>query len=138
MLFRSDESGVDPAGVRRLVVCSGKVYYDLIAHKGEERDRSAIVRLELLYPFPKAAIEQVLARYPSAEDVVWVQEEPRNMGPWHYAEPRLRKRLREGQTLRYAGRPGRASPAEGSAVAHREQQAAIVREAFGGARVAAG
>ena len=133
-----DGSGVDPAGVRRLVVCSGKVYYDLVAHEGEERDRSAIVRLELLYPFPKAAIEQVLARYPSAEDVVWVQEEPRNMGPWHYTEPRLRKRLRDGQTLRYAGRPGRASPAEGSAVAHREQQAAIVREAFGGARVAAG
>ncbi len=133
-----DASGVDPAEVRRLVICSGKVYYDLVAHEGEERERSAIVRLELLYPFPKAAVEQVLARYPSAEDVVWVQEEPRNMGPWHYTEPRLRKRLREGQTLRYAGRPGRASPAEGSAMAHREQQAAIVRDAFGGAPVAAG
>jgi 2-oxoglutarate dehydrogenase E1 component len=117
--------------VRRLIVCSGKVYYDLLAHDGEGAEETAIARLELLYPFPKAAIQTLLATYPAADDVVWAQEEPRNMGAWHYAEPRLRKRLREGQTVRYAGRPGRASPAEGSALAHREQQAAIVREAFG-------
>jgi 2-oxoglutarate dehydrogenase E1 component len=117
--------------VRRLVLCSGKVYYDLIGYEGDEREDSAVARLELLYPFPKAAVEDLLARYPDAEDVVWVQEEPRNMGPWHYVEPRLAKRLGDHRTLRYAGRPGRASPAEGSSLAHREQQAAIVREAFG-------
>ncbi|MEN8373958.1 MAG: 2-oxoglutarate dehydrogenase E1 component [Gemmatimonadota bacterium] len=127
-----DPSAVSRADrISRLILCSGKVYYDLLAYDGEEANRTALARLELLYPFPKAAAEALLATYPALEEVVWAQEEPRNMGGWHYVEPRIRKRLRDGQLVRYAGRPGRASPAEGSALAHREQQAAIVRDAFG-------
>ena len=136
-LIGDPEAAARAGSIRRLLLCSGKIYYDLRAHEGEEVEHTAIARLEMLYPFPKAAVEALLGSYSAVEDVVWVQEEPRNMGAWHYAEPRLRKRLRDGQTLRYAGRPGRASPAEGSALAHREQQTAIVRDAFGRAVPAA-
>jgi 2-oxoglutarate dehydrogenase E1 component len=118
--------------VRRLVLCSGKVYYDLLgAAAGVDRSRLALVRLEQLYSFPDDELRALFAGYPNLSDVVWLQEEPRNMGAWHYVEPRLRRLLAPGATLRYAGRPDRASPAEGYPVAHATEQKRIVEEALG-------
>jgi 2-oxoglutarate dehydrogenase E1 component len=120
------------AGVTRVVLCSGKVYYDLLVAAGEAAENSAaIVRVEQLYPFPDQELETVLARYPKLAEIVWTQEEPRNMGAWRFAEPYLRRLLRDGVTLRYAGRPDRASPAEGYPKAHVAEQARIVKEGLG-------
>jgi 2-oxoglutarate dehydrogenase E1 component len=117
--------------VARVVLCSGKVYYDLLAAAEKIDAPPAIVRLEQLYTFPAEDLKAVLDRYPAAKELVWAQEEPRNMGAWRYAEPHLRQQLKEGQTLSYAGRPDRASPAEGYPAAHAAEQARIVGEALG-------
>jgi 2-oxoglutarate dehydrogenase E1 component len=120
------------AGVTRVVLCSGKVYYDLLTASNEMGESSpAIVRVEQLYPFPDQELKTVLERYPKLAEIVWTQEEPRNMGAWRYAEPYLRSLLRDGVTLRYAGRPDRASPAEGYPSAHVAEQTRIVKEALG-------
>ena len=95
-------------------------------------DRPPIARIEQLYPFPEREVKELLSRYPSLTDVAWVQEEPRNMGAWSFIEPRLRTILPTGVTLRYIGRPERASPAEGYLSAHKAEQARIVGEALGG------
>ncbi len=117
----------------RLLFCTGKVFYDLMAEAGKNPDRiTAIIRVEGLYTFPEEAMRVVLARYPSAREYVWVQEEPRNMGAWSYIAPRLEPLLPSGARLGYVGRPERASPAEGSAAAHAPEQARIVKEALGG------
>jgi 2-oxoglutarate dehydrogenase E1 component len=114
--------------VKRLVLCSGKVYYDLIAvPRGNE---VAVVRVEELYPWPHEGIAALLDRYPNVEDVVWAQEEPKNMGAWTFAAPRLRAAVGNAMPVRYVGRPDRASPAEGYISAHSEQQAGIVEEAL--------
>jgi 2-oxoglutarate dehydrogenase E1 component len=119
------------AGVSRVVLCSGKVYYDLLAAANDMGEHApAIVRVEQLYPFPDRELEAVLSRYPKLSELVWAQEEPRNMGAWRYAEPHLRRALRDGVTLRYVGRPDRASPAEGYPSAHVAEQARIVKEAL--------
>ena len=116
----------------RIVFCTGKVYYDLLAEATKRGERhSAIVRIEGLYSFPEDALRVVLARYPKAREVYWAQEEPRNMGAWAYIAPRLEALLSEGVALRYAGRPERASPAEGYPAAHAGEQARIVAEALG-------
>ena len=119
--------------IRRLVLCSGKVYYDLIAEadKRPEPARPAIVRIEQLYSFPESELKQVLAGYPALGEVVWCQEEPHNMGAWTFVEPRLRAILPGGAALGYVGRPERASPAEGQHHAHAVEQERIVREAIG-------
>lgn len=91
----------------------------------------AILRLEELYPFPELEIAALLSRYPNARDVVWLQEEPKNMGAWTFVQPRLQALLGD-RTLRYIGRPERASPAEGHADAHEREQARIIAEAFAG------
>ena len=117
--------------VSRVVLCSGKVYYDLLAAAEKLEAPPAIVRVEQLYTFPAEDLKAVLDRYPAAKELVWTQEEPRNMGAWRYAEPHLRHQLREGQTLSYLGRPDRASPAEGYPAAHAAEQARIVGEALG-------
>jgi 2-oxoglutarate dehydrogenase E1 component len=114
--------------VKRLVFCSGKIYYDLT---GAPRDAGvAIVRVEELYPWPHEAIAAVLDGYPAVEDVVWVQEEPKNMGAWSFVSPRLRGAVGNATPIRYVGRPDRASPAEGYQSAHAVAQAAIVQEAL--------
>ncbi len=120
------------AAVTRLLLCTGKIYYDLLpeAEKLGE-DRPAIARLEQLYSFPWQESRDVLARYPGLRDLVWVQEEPSNMGAWFYLEARLRELLPAGATLHYAGRPERASPAEGYPAAHAAEQARIVAQALG-------
>ena len=123
-----------PERATRVLMCSGKVYYDLLpeAEKLGE-DRPAIVRLEQLYTFPWNELRQVLPRYSKATELVWVQEEPLNMGAWRYLEAKLRELLAEGSpmNLSYAGRPERASPAEGYPAAHLAEQGRIVREALG-------
>jgi len=122
-----------PDQITRLVLCSGKVYYDLI-HEAEAMPsgRPAIARLEQLYAFPAQELQAVLARYPALEEVIWTQEEPRNMGAWDYLDEKLLAILPEGVALQYAGRPERASPAEGYPAAHAAEQARLVAEALGG------
>ena len=133
-----DPSAPAPDGVKRLVLCAGKIYYDLTA--APRSGDVAIVRVEELYPWPHEAIAAVLDKHPNIEDVVWAQEEPKNMGAWSFVSPRLRGSVGNATPIRYVGRPERASPAEGYLTAHQKQQAQIVKEALtaGGRRSAAG
>jgi len=124
-----------PDAVRRVVLCSGKVYYDLLAERREKAISDvAILRLEQLYPMPEKTLARELGAYRNAE-LVWCQEEPENMGAWNYVDRRLEKVLAEldgaAKRPRYVGRAAAASPATGSARAHAAQQAALVADALG-------
>jgi len=125
------------AAVSRFVLCSGKVYVDLIG--SEQRASSenvALVRLEQLYPFPEENLRQVLGSYPNARELVWLQEEPRNMGAWSFVSPHLQEIAADRDlSLHYTGRPDRASPAEGLAELHTMEQNRIVAEAYQGVPV---
>jgi multifunctional 2-oxoglutarate metabolism enzyme len=127
----------DPAGAAhrdatRLVLCSGKVYYDLsLSPLRASAPHVAIGRVELLYPFPAVELAELIKRYPKITEIVWVQEEPRNMGPQKFMLPQLRELVGEGVTVRDIGRPERSSPAEGYPAAHQAEQARIVGAAFG-------
>jgi 2-oxoglutarate dehydrogenase E1 component len=126
-----DDPLADKEQVRRLVLCSGKIYYDLQGHEGRERAAHvAIARIEQLYPFPVEEKAALVASYPKLAEVVWTQEEPQNMGPWRAIRHRLEENLPEGVSLRYVGRPWRASPSEGYPTAHLREQDRIVREAL--------
>jgi 2-oxoglutarate dehydrogenase E1 component len=137
----ADASAAERAdAVTRLVLCSGKVYVDLVGSTEEQRaeraalpgrERVAIGRVEELYPFPETEIGALVASYPNLREVVWVQEEPRNMGAWSYIAPRLAEML--VLPLRYEGRPERASPAEGYQHRHLREQNRIVTAALSGA-----
>lgn len=119
--------------VHRLLVCSGKVYVDLVSSEMYSRARHiAIVRVEELYPFPSAHLSRALRAYPNLSEVVWVQEEPRNMGAWSHVAPCLRAVLPTGIPLQYVGRPESASPAVGSIDPHNAEQARIVQSALSG------
>jgi 2-oxoglutarate dehydrogenase E1 component len=107
------------------------VYHDLAAEAAKVERRPALVRLEQLYPFPGEELKEALAKYLRVKEVVWVQEEPRNQGAWGFVRERLQRVLPAGATLGYAGRPERASPAEGYPAAHAKEQARIVAEALG-------
>ena len=122
--------GADPIAVRRLILCAGKVAIDLLEHSSANRSGVAIVRLEQLYPFPTAEVETILARYAEAEEVLWVQEEPANMGAWDFVYPHLHDLLQHRIPLRYVGRPDRSSPAEGSSAWHAVNQKALIEEAL--------
>jgi 2-oxoglutarate dehydrogenase E1 component len=125
------DPGVSPERVRRLVLCSGKVYYDLAGHELREgADWIAVGRLEQLYPFPVSAAADLVRAFPNLEELVWVQEEPQNMGAWRAIRHRLEETLPEGVRLRYIGRPWRASPSEGYPTAHLREQDRILREAL--------
>ena len=114
--------------VTRIVACTGKVHHEIrAANPGEH---IALVRIEELYPWPAAEISAVIDRYPNLTEVVWAQEETRNAGAWTFAEPRLRMATGNALGLRYAGRPERASPAEGYEAAHKAEQARIIAEAL--------
>jgi 2-oxoglutarate dehydrogenase E1 component len=118
--------------VRRIIACSGKVYYDLVRKREERKAQDvAIVRVEQLYPFPHKAFIAELKRYPSATDVVWCQDEPQNQGAWFFVQHYLHENMTDGQRLGYAGRPASASPAVGYAHLHQEQQKALLDQAFG-------
>jgi len=115
----------------RVLLCSGKVYYDLVSERATRKDAgTAIIRVEQFYPFPKNLLSQELGRLSSVADVRWVQEEPENMGGWSFMQPRLLKILSSSQALRYIGRPPSASPATGSHTIHQMEQQQLVREAF--------
>ncbi|CAA9522815.1 MAG: 2-oxoglutarate dehydrogenase E1 component [uncultured Thermomicrobiales bacterium] len=116
--------------VTRLVLCSGKVVVDLEGSDARSTEAVAIARVEQLQPFQNTALRAAIANYPNLAELVWLQEEPRNMGAWGFMEPRLRELTEGALPIRYAGRPERASPAEGSATQHAEEQARIVGEAF--------
>ena len=117
------------AEVRRVVFCTGKLYYDM-ATAEQRPSHVALVRVEELYPWPHAQVAATLERYPNVEDVVWAQEEPQNMGAWTFVAPRLRASTGNALNVRYVGRPERASPAEGYESAHKAEQARIVAEAL--------
>jgi 2-oxoglutarate dehydrogenase E1 component len=125
-----DDAGVDKEAVRRLVLCSGKIYYDVVGHESRAQAQSvAVARIEQLYPFPTEQARELVVSYPSLEEVVWVQEEPQNMGPWRS----IRHRLEEATgnlPVRFVGRPWRASPSEGYPTAHLIEQDRIVRDAL--------
>ena len=117
--------------VKRVLVCSGKVYYDL-AKKREEKghDDVAILRIEQLYPFPHKAFAAELKKYPNATELVWCQDEPQNQGAWFFIQHNIHENMLDGQRLGYAGRAASASPAVGYSHLHQEQQKALVEAAF--------
>ncbi|MDG2123212.1 MAG: 2-oxoglutarate dehydrogenase E1 component, partial [Verrucomicrobiales bacterium] len=121
----------NPKRVTRLIFCTGKVYYDLVAYRKEQGLKSvAIIRLEQLYPLNWELLEEVVGRYPKGHKKwVWCQEEPLNMGAWTFIGPRLQQ-LNKGGRVRYAGRDRAASTAGGAKVIHVREQAALVAKAF--------
>jgi 2-oxoglutarate dehydrogenase E1 component len=128
----------DASKVKRLILCSGKVYYDLIqTMESEGTDDLAIVRLEQLYPFPGKAIRAEIEKYDPSVEIIWLQEEPRNMGGWMFARDRIDAILEEmtgdcTRRIRYAGRPAMASPATGSTHVHQREQESIIQKAMRG------
>jgi 2-oxoglutarate dehydrogenase E1 component len=146
-----DDAQADPARVERVVVCTGHVWFDLVAASaalGEGGARVALVRLEQLYPFPEAALAALLTRYPNAGELVWAQEEPKNQGAWFQIQHRLNRAApvcgertlcfavtsdwgERKQRFTYAGRAASAAPASGYASRHKAELAALVAEALG-------
>jgi 2-oxoglutarate dehydrogenase E1 component len=127
-----DDPSPNRGQVERLVLCQGKVYYDIAGH--EERANAptvAVARIEQLYPFPTERVRAVLAGYPHLREVIWAQEEPQNMGAWRALRHRLEETNPEGVPLAYVGRPWRASPSEGYPTSHLREQDRIVRTALG-------
>jgi len=123
---------LDPKKVTRVVVCAGKVFYDLIAARRERKIENIVIfRIEQLYPFPGKAYAAELKRYPNAKEVVWCQEEPKNQGAWYASRHHFKEHLQGGQALRYAGRPPAASPAVGYYSKHQDEQKALVAQALG-------
>lgn len=127
----SEADKLDASKVRRIIVCSGKVYYELIALRRERGIQDmAIIRLEQLYPFPHKMFEEQVAIYPNATEMLWCQEEPGNQGAWHRIQHYLLRHMRAGMHLAYALRPSSAAPAAGYLSVHNEQQKAVVNAAF--------
>ena len=130
----SDPGAVQPDRVVKVLFCSGKIFYELLAER-EKRGAwdTAIVRLEQLYPWPEQEVEAALWRYPSTAEIVWVQEEPRNQGAYLFVRDRLEPLLAQSRrVLRYAGRPEAAATSAGSAKRHAQEQAAVLEDAFSG------
>ena len=126
----------DPERITRILACTGKIYYELLAAHETRGGDFAIVRLEQLYPFPLAEFGEVLLRYPNAQHVVWVQEEPRNMGAWAFVRGHIQPMLGPNQAIGYAGRPRSASPAPGSPKVHQREQTQLIEAAFAAPTVA--
>jgi 2-oxoglutarate dehydrogenase E1 component len=124
---------VKPSAVTRVVLCSGKVYFDLLKARREAKiDTVVIVRLEQLYPFPSDEYEAVIRKYSNAREIVWCQEEPQNQGSWYQIRHRLQAPLSIKDELLYAGRAGAAAPATGIAALHEQQQKNLVTTALQG------
>ncbi len=125
------DSSIDVKKVKRVLACSGKVYYDLVnARKERSVSDTAIIRIEQLYPFPHKAFAAELKAFPNFTELVWVQDEPQNQGPWFQIQHNIFENLSEGQKLAYAGRPASASPAVGYYDKHYAQQKALIETAF--------
>jgi 2-oxoglutarate dehydrogenase E1 component len=121
------EPGIDDEQVTRLALCTGKIYYDLVGHPDRKAYPGlAVARVELLYPFPESQVLELINSYPQLREVVWVQEEPRNMGAREHMFPRLMQIMPEGMRFGYIGRPERASPGEGYPAAHMDEQSRIL------------
>ena len=130
-LVIDDPQVADKAKVKRVVLCSGKVYYDLAeAVETQEAKHIAVVRVEQLYPIPHLRLTEVFAEYPNCQEVTWCQEEPQNQGAWYQTRHNLIAAMKEDQTLYYTGRPSSASPAVGNYSVHVEQQKALVNDAL--------
>jgi 2-oxoglutarate dehydrogenase E1 component len=126
------DSSIDPRKVKRVVFCTGKVYYDLLAARRERKlGDVALLRVEQLYPYPHKAVETELRKFANATHVVWCQDEPQNQGSWFYIQHHLSEALKDEQTLSYAGRPASASPAVGYYDKHYAQQKELIAAAFG-------
>jgi len=119
----------NPETVRRILLCSGKIYYDLMSSK-KMSDRVALVRVEQFYPYPGEQLAAVLARYTHATEIAWTQEEPLNMGGWSFMQPRLVELVKNNQKLLVIGRPAAASPASGSLKIHQREQEEILSRAL--------
>jgi len=130
-----DDPAADHAGVRRLVLCSGKIYYDIVAHELREGASAvAVARVEQLYPFPLELVTALIASYPAVAEIIWAQEEPQNMGAWRSIRHRLEEaalQATSGARVRYVGRTWRASTSEGYPTLHQYEQDRIVRAALG-------
>jgi 2-oxoglutarate dehydrogenase complex dehydrogenase (E1) component-like enzyme len=126
-----DAEVADRNAVLRIVLCSGKLFYDLAAARKKSGDaRVAVVRLEQFYPFPERALRELFASYPAATQLVWAQEEPKNMGGWSFVEPRLTNMLKGCERPHYVGRAASASPATGSYAVHELEQRRLVDDAL--------
>jgi 2-oxoglutarate dehydrogenase E1 component len=126
-----EQDAIDAKAVQRIVLCSGKVYYDLLERRrADSASSAALVRIEQLYPFPAEDYQAAIARYPNARQVVWCQEEPQNQGAWYQIRHRLQAGLRPGQELLYAGRASAAAPATGLHALHQREQDGLVAAAL--------
>lgn len=129
-----DNTVADPKKITRIIMCSGKVFYDLLEYKQQnDIQDTAIIRIEQLYPFPSDDLKEVLMSYPKIEDVIWCQEEPQNQGAWYSTQHRMRRVIKQidGKIyLKYAGRKSSAAPAAGYISVHVEEQNALVHKAF--------
>jgi 2-oxoglutarate dehydrogenase E1 component len=126
-----EQDPIQPATVRRLVLCSGKVYYDLLEQRrADQMSDVALVRIEQLYPFPTDEYQSVIVRYPNAREVVWCQEEPQNQGAWYQIRHRLQASLGPAHNLVYAGRDSAAAPATGVHALHLKEQQTLVQAAL--------
>jgi 2-oxoglutarate dehydrogenase E1 component len=115
--------------IERVILCSGKVYYDLLSYRDVHKiDNAALVRIEQLYPLDEAKLREMLKPFPKTAKLVWCQEESQNMGAWTFMEPRLREMFK--REIEYAGRNASASPAVGSLAVHKREQACVIEEAF--------
>jgi multifunctional 2-oxoglutarate metabolism enzyme len=130
--FIPDLETEDKKTIDRLIICSGKVYYDLYkAREDQEKNNVAISRLEEFYPFPDKDLKNYLSEFKHVKEIVWCQEEPKNMGAWTYINPRLQEILQSGQKLSYAGRQASASPAAGQKKIHNAEQERLIGIALG-------
>jgi 2-oxoglutarate dehydrogenase E1 component len=119
------------AKVKRVIACSGKVYYDLVKRRTEMESLDvAILRIEQVYPFPHKAFAAELKRFPKATEIVWCQDEPQNQGAWFFIQHNIHENMLDGQRLGYSGRAASASPAVGYSHLHQEQQKSLVDGAF--------
>ncbi|HUH12285.1 MAG TPA: hypothetical protein VMK65_04215, partial [Longimicrobiales bacterium] len=130
-----DDAAASPGRARRIVMAAGKLHYDLLkAREDEHKDDVALVRIEEFYPFPSADLARVLGRYPASAELVWAQEEPRNMGAWRFVREQFldgpMRELAGGRVPRYVGRPESASPAPGSHKVHVAEQEALLADAL--------
>ncbi len=125
------DDSIDRKKVKRVLACSGKVYFDLVnARKERGASDVAIIRVEQLYPFPHKALSTELKSYPNFTELVWVQDEPQNQGAWFQIQHNIMENLSDGQKLAYAGRPASASPAVGYYDKHYAQQKSLIDTAF--------
>ncbi len=125
------DPAIQPDQVKRIVFCSGKLYYELLAERKKQgASHVALVRVEELYPYPVKEIAGVIQRYPKAKHFAWAQEEPRNQGAWTYISPRLQSQIAQGSELSYIGRSPSPSPATGYFKVHQKEQQEILDQAL--------